>query len=271
MKRLIVTLTTGILVACGGGGSETPAQPAQPKPLQVFVFAGQSDILGADATITDDEVHDLAEAGLQTAADKSTRLALGGAESYPWGDVRGHNGVARGERYVGAARVKVHGPEVGFSRALGGNIAIVKYATNFAGLDNGRSPWVKPGWAWTDWQAFVDAQLAQLNQPYVIAGVIWWQGVDDGVLYRPKAAYKADLVQIAADVRAKFGNVPFIVGVDTVTPDVHDAQMEVGVMNGNGRVEIDDLLPYIYGYHLSEPAQVTMGRRFAAEYKRLRP
>lgn len=261
------------LAACGGGGSADPT-PVAPAPIRVFIFAGQSNMLGADAIIDPSGTKELIAAGLQTDADRSSLFTLGGAESYAWGDIRGHDGPSLSRPDIGGVRFKVHGPEVGFSRALGGNIAIVKYADNYQALEAGRSAWVKPGTRWTAWQAFVDKQLAALGRPYVVVGFVWHQGIDDGILHRSQVDYQADLEQVTADLREKFGNKPFIlarsIGADGQIMDpIRTGQVAVGTQAGNAWITVDDLGPYINGHHLSATAQITAGQRFAAAWSLL--
>lgn len=275
--RIVVAIwLCASLAACGGGGgTSTPTSgPLGVEPVRVFIFAGQSNMLGADATISADKVHDLAEVALQTDVDRSSLLTVGGAESYPWGDIRGHNTVSLSEEFIAGLRVKGHGPEVGFNRALGGNVAIIKFAANYHALEGGRSAWVAPGSLWVQWQAFVDQQLAAIGKPYVIAGFVWSQGIDDGILRRDHDAYKADLRKIAADLRAKFGVRPFILarevdsqvaGSAAMAP-IRQAQVEVGNEPGNSWVTVDDLGPYVNTHHLSAAAQLVAGQRFASGY-----
>lgn len=283
MKRILALLAATLLTACGGGGgAPEPAPqplPQQPSALRVFIFAGQSSMNGADAVIAPSLTLDLVETSQQTDADRSGLFTMASPSiSHPWGDIRGHAGTWNGEPVIDGRTVKVHGPEVGFNRAMGGGVAIIKHANNYQALEAGRSAWVRPGSRWQLWQTYVDAQLAALNRPYVVAGVIWFQGIDDAVLSRGKAEYQADLVQIAADVRAKFGNIPFIigrsvnssiVGASAMVP-IRQAQTEVGGLPGNGLVSVDDLGPYPGHHHLSAAAHLVAGQRFASEYLRLR-
>lgn len=280
MKRRALLLLPLVLAACGGGGDSPQtavALQAQQAPLQVFIFAGQSNMLGADAIISGDGVHDLADTGQQTASDRGVRFTMSTRFlRYEWGDIRGHNGYHIGLSTINGKPVKVHGPEVGFSRTLNARVAIIKYADNYTATENGRSAWVAPGSRWTAWQAFVDAQLAALGEPYEVAGFIWHQGIDDGALARSQADYAADLRQVAADLRAKYGGRPFVLarsvfsGVvgGTMTP-IRAGQLEVAADPGNGWVDVDDL-PLVATHHLTAPAQLVAGQRFAAEYMRLR-
>jgi hypothetical protein len=277
MRWIVVVALAAGLSACGGGGDASDAgeSPSAQKPISVFIFAGQSNLFGADAIIdTSGAVRDLVDMGQQTDVDRSALFTMATPySSYAWGDIRGHDGSWLGDLTVNGKPVKVHGPEVGFNREVGGGVAIVKYGNNYTELEGGRSAWVKPGTRWTAWQSFVDKQLVALGRPYKVAGVVWFQGIDDGRLGRTQEAYKADLVQVIADVRAKFGDVPVVIGrsvnstiagTAAMTP-IRAAQVEVGAMRGNGWVNVDDL-PLATEHHLSATGQLTAGQRFAEEY-----
>jgi hypothetical protein len=266
----IAWLAVALLAACGGGGDAPPA-PAAP-PLQVVIFAGQSNMAGADAIISPSRTEDLADTGQQTDADRSARFTsttMGLA--YQWGDIRGHRGASLGETTVNGKPVKVHGPEVGFSRSIGHRVAIIKFADNFTALENGRSPWVAPGSRWRAWQAFVDGQLATLGEPYKVVGFVWQQGIDDALLQRDGAAYEADLRQVAADLRARFGPLPFVLARSVNSPiaggaamaPIRAAQVAVGESAGNAWIDVDDLGPFVNAHHLTAAAQLVAGRRFA--------
>ena len=280
IRMMMAALAAAALSACGGGGGAADTEtPQSIKPISVYIFAGQSNMFGADAIVdTDGAVRDLVDLGQQTAVDRSALFTMATPYStYAWGDIRGHDGSWLGDLTVNGKPVKVHGPEVGFNREMGGGIAIIKYGNNYTALEAGRSAWVKPGTRWTSWQAFVDKQLGALDRPYKVAGVVWFQGIDDGRLNRTHAAYKADLVQVIADVRAKFGDVPVVIGRsvnstiaghEAMAP-IRAAQVEVGGMPGNGWIDVDDL-PLATEHHLSAAGQLVAGQRFADEYLHIR-
>lgn len=284
MRSFFLSLIAALLTACGGGGSDAgapsaPSKPSQtPPPLKVFILVGQSNMLGADALVDPTTgVKDLAELGLQTAVDQSTAFTFSTrAIQAPWGDVRGHAGYWLSEPQIGNQTVKVMGPEVGFSRELGGNIAIVKYADNYLATEGGRSAWVKPGSRWTEWQNFVDQRLAAIGQPYEVAGFVWFQGIDDGFLGRGQEAYAADLRKVLADLRSKFGDKPAVivqelnsvlVGPTGMAP-IRAAQNDVAKELRNAIVDVDGL-PLATAHHLSGTAQLEVGRRVGVAMKRL--
>ena len=107
-----------------------------------------------------------------------------------------------------------------------------------------------------------------------MVGFIWFQGIDDGILGRDQASYQADLEQMIADLRAKFGDKPFIlarsVGTDGMIMDpIRAGQMAVGAKAGNAWINVDDLGPYVNVHHLRAAAQLVAGQRFAAGWSSL--
>ncbi len=268
--RALIALLLVCLTACGGSAEAD-------GPIKVYIMAGQSNMFGADAVIDPvSKVKDLVGIGTQTDLDRSSMFTLGTTgPTYSWGDVRGHDGASLGQFAINGQPVKTHGPEVGFNRAMGGNIAIIKYADNYPGLEAGRSAWVKPGSRWVAWTGFVDKQLAALGKPYVIAGFVWHQGIDDGILHREQAGYAADLRQIAMDLRGKYGAAPFVLARSVNSPiagaaymaPIRAAQVEVGSLPGFAWIDVDDLGPYVNSHHLTAAAQLVAGQRFAAAMK----
>jgi len=269
--RFAVAASCAVLAACGGGGDAEPAERPTTAALSVYLMVGQSTLHGADATFTEDFVRDMAEADLQTDADRSTLFTIGSPSiTTSWGDIRGHNGTRLSEPMFNGKSVKVIGPEVGFAREFGGNIAIIKFANNYQVLEAGRSAWVKPGSRWTQWQAFVDERLATIGRPYKVAGLVWFQGIDDAVLQRTQDEFTTDLTQVVADVHAKFGAMPVVVVRDVMTPyvsaplmqQIRAGQEAVGSLPGNAWINTDDL-PVANVHHLTAEGQIEAGRRLA--------
>lgn len=279
-RTLTAAALSLILAACGGGGgddtSEAPAAVTVPADaVRVYLFVGQSNMAGADAVIDPGTgTRDLVDMGQQTDADRSTLFTYASKSVfYPWGDVRGHNGSHLGETMLGGKPVKQHGPEVGFGRAMGGNVAVIKYSDNFTATENGRSPWVKPGSRWAAWQAHVDASLQSLGRPYVIAGFVYFQGIDDGLLHRGGDRYQDDVEHVAADLRAKFGKAPFVIvrsidsqiaGSSYMAP-IRAAQVTIGQQAGNRWVDVDGL-PLAAIHHMTAEGQLEVGRRIAEQF-----
>lgn len=262
--------------------------------LNVFLFAGQSNMQGADS-IADglctasrcaagEGVLDLNGLGTQTASDLAALFTLDtftGGPSYGVGDIRGHNTTTFGQATnLGGAAVKGYGPEVGFSRTLYAagirNIAILKYTANFAALEAGVSPWVSPGTRWASWQTSITTRLAELvalGHTYTICGVVWHQGIDDGLLGRSQVAYSADLVQIMTDMRTAYGaTLPFIIARSINSQAVGSTGMspiragQIAVANADaksGWVNFDDAT-LVNTHHMTAASQLTGGNRFGA-------
>ena len=114
----------------------------------MFLFAGQSNMAGADAIVSDPPGF------VQQEADRVSLFTYGPGPGkaqmpgyHPWGDIRGHS-WSRGD---GAPRL-IHGPEVGFVRRLyqAGlrDIAIIKVTGNI--------PLQEPRWLWGAGEAFFE-------------------------------------------------------------------------------------------------------------------
>ena len=256
-------------------------------PLRVFLFAGQSNMAGADALIGGTGEKDLAAAGKQTEADRRTLFTYSSGFSdtgdyyYPWGDVRGHLGTSYGKKGF-----YIHGPEVGFERTLWAagvrNIAIIKVANNFAKYEDGRSPWVKPPrlhrLAGTGDPPTRRARCQGLSTGS--GGFGWFQGIDDGVHRRDQPSYESDLRQMIADLRADYGGnrTPFVLArsIDSVIAG-HDNMLpirsgQVAVVEADPMadwVDTDDLGPYVRKHHMTEASQLKVGERLGRAYLNL--
>ena len=295
LKRSI-TILFGLCLAARAAGLaghlpvSAEARAPRPRPsdeLRVFLFAGQSNMAGADALIGGTGEKDLAAAGQQTEADRRTLFTYCSGFSdiddcYPWGDVRGHLGTSYGKKGF-----YIHGPEVGFERALWSagirNIAIIKVANNFSKYEDGRSPWVKPHSFYTAWQELVTRRLGELrakgHRP-VVAGFVWFQGIDDGVHRRDQRNYESDLRQIIADLRGDYGSTrtPFVLArsIDSVIAG-HENMLpirsgQVAVAQADPMVDwvdTDDLGPYVRKHHMTAESQMKVGERLGRAYLNL--
>src|SRR5688572_12024292 len=116
----------GVLGLAHGVGTTPHASAADKTNLNVFLLAGQSNMAGADSEVA------VPPGFQQTAADRVTRFTMAplpdGEQSrqyVPWGEIQGHQ----------AKNKLVHGPEVGFARALHAagwrDVAIIKVHANF--------------------------------------------------------------------------------------------------------------------------------------------
>ena len=242
---------------------------------------------GADSLIPDPGF-------VSTLADHATLFTcapLPAGESsgdyYPWGEIKGHRCVIPryGDRLV-------HGPEVGFARALheGGvsNIAIIKVWANFT-RDVQQWPWGEGGELNRRWLGFADKRLAELRargfEPR-IRGFVWHQGIDDAIHGKLSASYQQNLIALIAFLRQRFKapDAPFVLARSVNSPIarqitgsssnspmavVRQAQVAVGENVPRAAwVNVDDL-PNVERHHFSAESQLVIGRRFGDAYLKL--
>jgi hypothetical protein len=255
---------------------------AERREIAVFLFAGQSNMGGADAVVAD-------PAGFQqTDADKATRFTTarlpqveGSPECLPWGKISGHRVSPTGKL--------VHGPEVGFARRLyqvgWRNVAIIKVYGNFA-RDVNRWPWGPRGAFYESWTKFTDARLSELKAQdyrYRVRAFVWHQGIDDAIHGRLAASYQENLVRLIKELRRRYGDerTPFLLarsvnssiarqmtgsGEGDPMAVVRRAQIAVGASDPyTGWIDVDDL-PNVKQHHFTAEGQLVIGTRFAERF-----
>ena len=258
--------------------------PASERPvIKVFLLAGQSNMAGADAVI-------ISPPGFQsTTADHATRLTTAplpaGDQSsiyLPWGEIREQP----------SKNQWVHGPEVGFSRALYAagwrDIAIVKVYANF-NRNEPTWPWGKGGPLFEPWMQFIDTRLEELRmQGYRIriCGFLWHQGIDDAI-HGPLAGHYADnLRDLISLLRHRYATptTPFVLarsvnssiaraitgdGENSPMATVRRAQITIGEsVPAAAWIDVDDL-PNVNTHHFSAANQLIIGERFGAAFLKL--
>lgn len=254
--------------------------------LNLYIAAGQSNMLGADALVNGVGTQDMEDAGVQTEDDRRGLITFNDGSSLvyktpggPWGDIRGHLGTS-----LGVPGFYVHGPEVGFNRSANvdglPNVAVIKFADNFGALESGKSPWVKPGSLYTALAAHINSSLsalASLGYTTNFKGFLWAQGIDDALLGRTQAQYSADLTQIISDLRSDFGipTSPFIIERSVDSPiagagpmaEIRNGQVAVAMADADAQYfSVDDLTPYVNSHHLTSASQITAGERFYDQF-----
>ncbi len=254
-------------------------------PKDVFVFAGQSNMAGADSVIPNPPGFVSTEADRRTLFTGAPVLEGSRSPDYcPWGEMRGHR--ATNPRY---GEAPVHGPEVGFARRLHEkgvrDIAIVASWANF-GRDATEWPWRDGGELHRPWLAFVDARLAELRDRGFtprVRGFVWHQGIDDAIHGKLAPHYEAHLTALIAALRRRFDapEAPFVLarsvnspiarritgaGADDPMAVVRRAQVAVGEQGvRTAWVDVDDL-PNVVQHHFSAASQLVIGRRFGDAY-----
>jgi hypothetical protein len=264
--------------------TQIPRTAAAEKPvLNVFLLAGQSNMAGADSEVAEPPGFQ------QTAADRATRFAIApipdgetSKQYMPWGEIRGHQ--VKGKL--------VHGPEVGFARALYAagwrELAIIKVHANF-GRDVQSWPWGEGGPLFDAWTTFVDARLAELmaqGHSTRVCGFVWHQGIDDAIHGKLASRYERNLSDLIGVLRKRYAGekTPFVLArsvnsrIAQPDPDpennspmavVRRAQVKVGESIPYAAwIDVDDL-PNVNTHHFSADSQLVIGRRFGDAFLQL--
>ncbi len=272
MNRRWVFFVSALAAVCCGGKVEA-------RELNVFLFAGQSNMAGADSLIRG------GRAGFaETPADRNSLFTYapgpGDERSpayYPWGPIRGY-ALPSGANPKGY----VHGPEVGFARQLYArglrNLAIIKVSDNIAHEER--------TWLWSpgeryyrSWKKFADRRLAELEKmghTYEVCGFVWHQGIDEGFHRERSAEYEKNLTRLIAQLREAYGcpKAPFILARSVKSKATNRAYMErvrqaqVHVAEADPHaawINVDDQ-PNIVTHHFPASAQLVLGKRFADAY-----
>ena len=259
------------------------ATAADKVVLNVFFLAGQSNMAGADSEVAEPPGFQ------QTAADRATRFTMAplpdGEQSrryVPWGEIRGHQ----------AKNKLVHGPEVGFARALHTagwrQSAIIKVHANFRS-DVQSWPWGEDGPLFEAWTKFVDARLAELTAPghsTRVCGFLWHQGIDDAIHGKLATHYERNLSSLIGALRKHYADkqTPFVLarsvnsriaqrnadpGNNSSMAIVRQSQVNVGAsIPCAAWIDVDDL-PNVNTHHFSADSQLVIGRRFAEAFLKL--
>ncbi len=248
------------------------------EELNVFLFAGQSNMAGADS---ERPVTFPLLAADQSALFTAAPLPAGGTSPLyqAWGPIAGHQ----------LKGVTVHGPETGFARTLHEagwrNVAIIKVFANFR-ADAAAWPWSPGESLHTAWQTFVSHRLQELReQGYdpIVRGFVWHQGIDDAIHPTLADDYSQSLTALIHDLRERYAapDAPFILARSVFSriaqpgPDpqrtsrmarVRAAQLHVASsVARTAWINVDDL-PNVNSHHFTAAGQLVLGRRFAEAF-----
>lgn len=277
-------LLLGVWLALTLGGEWGARAHAADKPVvNVFLLAGQSNMAGADSEVP------VPPGFQQTAADRTTRFTMApltdGEKSpnyVPWGEIQGHQSKGK----------LVHGPEVGFARALYAagwrDVAIIKVHANFK-RDAQQWPWGEGGELFAAWTKFVDARLAELaakGKTIRVSGFVWHQGIDDAIHGTLANHYERNLTDLIGVLRKRYATdrTPFVLArsvnsrIAQPRPDpegkspmaiVRRVQVRVGESVPYAAwIDVDDL-PNVNTHHFSADSQLVIGQRFGEAFLRL--
>lgn len=267
MKTIASLILLAMLSACGGGGSSAPAPvaaapaapapvapevPAGPPPLQVYLFMGQSNMVGA--------LGRLEELPPSLQATQQAQAFVGGQ----WVQYRA------GEALIpvqagGCITPSCFGPEVSFA-AVKGAIGIVKFAVNGTGLAKDWMPTLLS-------QAIGTAQAAAAARPVHFAGAFWMQGETDSETAQAASAYAANLRTLVSRLRADLNAPDLSFTVCRINPPasspwlfrdtVRAAQESPGITNYK-MVDCDGLPLGPDRLHFTTAGLVAMGNLFAS-------
>lgn len=187
------------------------SDPDPTEPLRVFIFAGQSNMVGSDSKVAD--IHRFPPfAGLEEAQDEVLFSYCIGREN-----------KRRSEGWVPLAPVGgIVGPELSFARALDEQdespIAIIKVAAGGTHLGGDWNPDEPTGFEMyplaLDWVRTSLASLDEQGVPYTLEGFMWHQGENDMFDEGYLANYGPNLANFLRSWRRDLGvpGLPFYIG-----------------------------------------------------------
>ena len=205
MHDLFLSLT--LLCAC----ASTASAQEDNKTLRVFIFAGQSNMVGSDSKAADVHKFPPFDGLEQPQDDVLFSYCIGREDKH------------RSDGWVPLAPVSdVIGPELSFARTLGENIkapiAIIKIAAGGTHLGGDWNPDDPSGFKMyplaLDWIRSSLAALDKKKTPYRIEGFMWHQGENDMFEKGYMPAYGQNLKNFLACWRRdlKVPDLPFFIG-----------------------------------------------------------
>lgn len=240
----------------------------EPKPLSVYVLAGQSNMVGQG-----------------DAAELSTPLDAAQGDVMLWNDAS----VGWSPLSWGAGNgPTTFGPELSFGRILAqgapeARVALIKHAEGGTNLAVDWDPSTGPSYAnLVDVLAQAKARADAYGLTYEVRGFAWMQGESDALDANMAFDYTQNFPVFIEGVRALVGvpDLPIVFGRirETMpTPfdfasDVRAAQESVAAADPNVTfVDTDDLTLKADEVHYDAAALVTLGERFADAMKQLAP
>jgi hypothetical protein len=174
----------------------------------------------------------------------------------------------------------IHGPEVGFARALQASIPddylFVKTTDNIPPAET-EFLWAIDKTYMRNALSFFDSVCRLENAKLRPDAVLMAQGIDEALSDCRWTDYKTNLFRLINAIRSHFDDpsLPFIIGQSVDSPYALPARMAFvrrsqrlasAALHNVGLVSIDDLTPYIRGHHLSSSSQLEFGRRFALKF-----
>jgi hypothetical protein len=263
--RTLLALLCGWSTCCGVHAEESP------RPLKVFVFAGQSNMAGLRSNAT--ELKDTALAGPQDNLSffngEWVPLAPGTVQNVPTSTIKNREERLR----------QGFGPEVSFasqvSQALGEPVGVVKLALGRTSLHRQWQPGKANG-LYEQLRQMV--QDASKQRPVEVIGMLWMQGESDAKAPAEAKAYADNLRNLVETARRDFGNpgMIFVAGRINLPGPEDPASMETvrealagQDLKDYGWVDCDDLTTVSDRLHFDTRGLEELGSRMAAAFLRL--
>lgn len=236
-------------------GSWVP--PVDFGPVQVFIFAGQSNMTGG---------------GVTNELNPALRVLPA--------NVR-FSDLANWTVYTDFETAGNFGPEVGFVHEIAQahpdkKYLIIKYGYGGSGMRD----WLPGVWHYNTLMNHINGSLANLDEDYELAGLVWMQGETDAFSPQEAGLYESRLTSFVQGLRNQLGapDLPVMIGqvdppaacctatvnaaeVNFVDNDAHAAYVPTG---GVARWWYNQI-------HYNTAGQLDLGRRFYAGYQSIMP
>ncbi len=258
-------------------GLPAPRTAHATDPIRLYVFAGQSNMVGKDALASDLPLI----APTATVAPPAV-LFWGPVSDFPtmWGPLKAPTEIFQARQHQG------FGPEIGAAPLLaerhpGSTIAVVKFASSGTSLYRDWNP-NRAGSLYERMIARVKRAVERLERtkkaPVRVAGFFWMQGESDSERLRTAKAYEANLAGLIRAVRRdlRSTHLPFVIGRITDLRREHPTHYQYSDVVRRGQRNIAKSVPNAYivstdglerspeaRVHFSSRGTYELGRRFA--------
>jgi hypothetical protein len=245
-------------------------------PVRLYVFAGQSNMVGKDTMASE-----LPLISPSAAVAPPGVLFWGPVADFPtmWGPLKAPTEILQPRRHQG------FGPEIGAAPLLarrhpGSTIAVVKFASSGTSLYRDWRPGIKGG-LYERMIARVRRASEQLrggkDAPIRIAGFFWMQGESDSERLQAAKAYEANLASFVRAVRRDLDSpsLPFVIGMITDLRRESRAHFQYSDVVRRGQGNVVKSVPNAYlvstddlerspeeHVHFSSRGTFDLGRRF---------
>jgi len=241
--RNIIALSLAMLMIVCAASEAASAQPADRKPIQVFLLAGQSNMEGQGVVAMDDPKnynggkgnllwsmkHSRSAAAMKHLKDAKGQWVVR-EDVKVW--FKGRSGIAKGGLTIGFTGYggKSHmGPELQFGHVIGDHldepVLLIKTAWGGKSLYKDFRPPSAGGQVgpyYTQMLAEIREALADIkslfpgreSHAYEIAGFVWFQGWNDMCTREAIPQYERNLIHLVTDIRREFKrpNLPVVIG-----------------------------------------------------------